>query len=85
MVSTRVVVLFACGCPVTVAGFVVAIVVLPFKSVFRRWLCAHVRVEVGKVAPPLADSYPASAVTLIARILRVRAALYHARPRAVFW
>ena len=75
--------LLALGRPTTIAGRVVASVVLPVKGVIARWTFSHISKEILKRAPSSTDCDTAFLVVLERWIGRLRAASDHVLPAAI--
>lgn len=83
-VAPRVAGLLLPGTPLAVFWRIVAVVVDAVNTV-AYWRIAHVLVERLKgVAPPFADSYPASPVVLVAAAVWVMTSLFHTAPDIVY-
>jgi hypothetical protein len=74
--------LFRGGRPATVARFVITIIVDAIKRHVRRRI-AHVGIEIFEGLPPIADTNPSAAVSVIRRFCGVLASLLHAAPHVV--
>lgn len=76
--------LFFGGCPSTVRGLVVAIIVEPINLMQARRAMSHVGDErIKRIAPPLTDSDAPAAVSVPLLGVRIRAALDHSLPKVV--
>jgi hypothetical protein len=69
-------------CPPTVFWVVAFIIIATINGQLRRWI-AHVRVEIIKIKPCIANGYAATTVVFPSLVIRIRAALHHARPDSV--
>lgn len=69
--------------PFTVAGFVIAIVILAINAMFVAWSNPHVLKEVGKILPSLAYANPPAPVVGITDVFWVVATGAHTGPRIV--
>ena len=74
-----------CG-PSAIFGTVISIIVLAINGMSRAWRTAHVFEKVKKrIAPSLANFYPASTPISILRIVGIATAFYHIAPRYIFF
>lgn len=71
--------LFACG-PSAIVGAVVSIAVDAVNGIFLAWPLAHVRKEVFKSSPSVANLNSSTAVKVEVYLARICAALDHAAP-----
>jgi hypothetical protein len=70
--------------PNTVFFRIAKVIIDPLKRMVRTRFFAHIRQEVSEVAPRLVYRYPATTVTLIALMIRIRCSADHAFPSRVF-
>lgn len=74
------------GGPAAIARLVISVGVVALNRVLRARLGAHVREEVlERIDPAIANLYPAAAVVLVPRPLRVQTPSFDVRPAGPFW
>lgn len=77
--------LLASRSPFNVSRFVVSVVMLSFKRVFRRWAQPHIGYEICERHPALAHSNPTPSVVFVSSGCRPKASILHPHPDSKFW
>lgn len=70
--------------PITIIGFVIAIIIFAFNRVFIRWAMTHIFKKVCKrMHPTFTNRYAAFAISLIVRIVGICTSCFHSTPNTV--
>jgi hypothetical protein len=76
--------LFDGGCPITIGGFIISIIINPVERMAIRRSLSHVRKETGKVIQPsLTNRYSPFSISRIFFVFRIITALFHSDPSIV--